>query len=339
MLDVAVREFSAEAWCDAASGFGAGSLVQSWEYAEAKARTGPWAVERGVLVDGTAPPVGLYQALVRRLPAGLPGGLAWINRGPLWRRAGSDGAPLVAMLEALRRHYAEERRLYLRLAPPADEAALPPAFVAAAGFRPAAPGWASARLDLTAPVEALRGNLGAKWRGHLNKGERAGLEVRSGTAADLFEAFLDHHRRLLAERRFATSLTPDLLRCLHALQPEGRHLAVWLAEAGGSVLASVLMARYGDSCEYLAGNTGAEGRRLNAGQVLLWRALVAMKEHGCASLDLGGMDPEATPPGILAFKQGLGGRPYRLAPELEAGGGGIMGRIVRWRAARARAAA
>lgn len=331
MPDVALREFSREAWDDAVRGFRDLSLVQCWEYAEAKARTGPWRVERGTIGDA-ARPAGLFQALVRRLPAGLPGGLAWINRGPLWRRQGEDSASLAPLLEALHRHYAEGRGMVLRLAPAAAESELDPV----AGFRPAAPGWASACLDLTPPTEELRRRLDAKWRGHLNKGERAGLQVRDGTDGEAFAAFLEHHRAFIAERRFATSLTPELLASLHhLLAPQGR-LGVWLALDDGAPVASLLMVRYGDTCEYLAGNTGEAGRRANAGQVLLWRALVAMKERGCRRLDVSGMDPEATPQGIYRFKRGLAPEPYRLAGELEAGGGGLLGALVRWRVGRAR---
>jgi hypothetical protein len=48
------------------------------------------------------------------------------------------------------------------------------------------------------------------------------------------------------------------------------------------------------------------------------------------------MDPEITPKGIYDFKEGLGGTPYRLAPELELGGDSLRGRLVRWRVNRAR---
>ena len=78
---------------------------------------------------------------------------------------------------------------------------------------------------------------------------------------------------------------------------------------------------------------------VNAGQLLLWRAVAAMKEHGGRGFDLGGLDVDLTPPGIYRFKDGLGGVPYRLAPELEALGGGLLGRLVRWRVRTARPAA
>ena len=51
------------------------------------------------------------------------------------------------------------------------------------------------------------------------------------------------------------------------------------------------------------------------------------------------MDPELTPKGIFEFKKGIGGIPYRLAPEIEANGKGLRTRLVRWWVVRARGAA
>lgn len=336
MIDFSVKDMGRADWTRLAWEFADLSLVQCWEYGEAKAHTGQWRVERGVFLDG-GHPVGLVQVLVRPLPAGIPGGLAWINRGPLWRRNGEagDGARLTAMMEALRLHYAGAKSMYLRLAPPlAEDAAGIPA-----GFSPAGTaGWASAILDLTPPVETLRANLGRKWRGHLNKAGRSDLEVRSGDGDDLFAAFIAGHRRLIADGGFSTTLTVELLEALQALLPEDRKMTAFLAYADAVPVASVLIARYGDTGEYLAGNVWDEGRRLNAGQLLLWRAVCAMKEDGVRRFDVSGLDPEQTPPGIRHFKEGLSAVPYRLAPELEAVGGGPLGRLVRWRVRRARAA-
>ena len=206
MVNVDIRDFSAEDWNRLAGGLSGFSLMQCWEWGEAKARTGAWRVERGTLgLDGHA--VGAFQALVRRLPGGLPGGLAWINRAPLWRTDGGAAA-LSDMMEALRRHYAEERGLYLRLAPARDESEAEDGGLTLAGVE----GWASAVLDLSRPVEDLRLGLRQKWRNALNKAERPGLEVRTGRDAGLFAEFLDGYRHMTRERGFATSVTPGLWR-------------------------------------------------------------------------------------------------------------------------------
>ena len=333
MVDVDVKDFSADEWNRLAGGLSGFSLMQCWEWGEAKARTGPWRVERGTLGhDGHA--VGAFQALVRTSPGGLPGGLAWINRAPLWR-TGGGAAPLSAMLGALRRHYAEERGLYLRLAPAQGESEPEDGGLAPAGVE----GWASAVLDLSQPAQDLRLGLHQKWRNALNKAERSGLEVRTGRDEGLFAEFLDGYRHMTRERGFPTSVTPELLAALQTVLPAERRMETFIATHGGATAGAVLIVRHGDTAEYLAGTVAEAGRVVNAGQLLLWRAVVAMQEQGVRRFDLGGLDARLTPPGIHRFKDGLGGVPYRLAPELEALGGGLLGRLVRWRVRAARSPA
>lgn len=334
MLRLLIENFAQDDWNRLVGGFPALSLGQCWEYAEAKARTGPWRVERGLFLDGDQP-VGAFQALLRHLPVGLPGGLVWINRGPLWR--GGESAQFLEMMGSLRGHYADKRGMYLRVAPPVPAGASAAGDMRAVGLaETGTSGWASAVLDLTPPEEDLRRNLKSRWRASLNHGERSGMEIRSGTQGEVFTAFLAEHDRLIADKGFAASVTGELLAALQDLSPIDRKMEVFSACRQGVTVASVLMAKYGNACEYLAGNLGAEGRRLNAGQFVLWRAIMAMKALGCRRFDVGGMDPKLTPEGIYKFKTGVAGEPYRLTNEVEAVGGGLLGRLVRRLVNRAR---
>jgi lipid II:glycine glycyltransferase (peptidoglycan interpeptide bridge formation enzyme) len=328
MVKFEVQNFSQDAWADLVSGFDGLSLLQTWEYAEAKIQTGPWAVERGIFsVDGKL--VGAAQAMIRALPV-FGGGLVWINRGPLWQSA---KAPFADLVDALKITYVDQRGFYLRIAPPLPE----DDFAKSVATLADEPGWASAMLDLSPSVEDLRQGLKQKWRNGLNKAERSGFSVEEGTEDALFTAFLDAHTEFSDAKGFATGVTPDFLRNLNGLSREDGKLYTLVARLDGKVAGSALIARYGDTGEYLAGNTTDEGRRLNAGQLLLWRAVEALKQQGFRRFDLGGMDEILTPKGIYRFKEGLGGAPYRLASELELGGDSLRGRLVRWRVNRARA--
>jgi lipid II:glycine glycyltransferase (peptidoglycan interpeptide bridge formation enzyme) len=201
------------------------------------------------------------------------------------------------------------------------------------------PGWASAELDLSPDVDALRRGLRSKWRNTLNKAEREGVEVRSGSDDATFATFTEAYGRFLTERDFDTTVTPQLLTTLQRLQPADQRLTAFIAERDGELLGAALISRNGGRAEYLSGFVEEAGRSAGAGQILLWRSVVAMKEAGMILFDLGGMDPDITPRGIYDFKDGLGGKPYRLAAEREAGGEGLLGRLVRWRVTGARSAA
>ena len=336
MIRFAVGEFGQRRWAEATAHFRDSSLLQSWEYGDARARDGRWRVERGLLTEGEQV-IGAAQVMVRRLPV-IGGGLAWLSRGPLWRRSGAEPAKVLCdALEVLRRHYAEDRGFYFRVAPPVLDNDPACTIFAAAGFGSTdALGWASAVLDLAPPETDLRAGLRQKWRNSLNKAERQGVSIECGTDDRGIVSCLDDYRALLAARDFATGVTPELLADLHSLLPEDRKLVQYRARHEGRIVGFAVMARYGEQCEYLVGNIDDAGRRAGAGQLLLWRAVCDMKARGCALFDLGGMDPERTAPGIFRFKDGLGGTPYRLAPEIEAPSSGLLNRLVRWRVTRAR---
>ena len=338
MSQIEIRDFSISEWDALQARFRDRSLVQDWAYGAAKTEDGGWRVERGVLRSGQEI-TGIFQALIRPIPV-LPGGLVWINRAPLWQTTLGQGPEVYG--EALRQlssHFVMERGMYLRLAPShvPGETAVPDA--SSCGFQDAGiSGWASTILDLTRDVDDLRAGLKAKWRGHLNKAERMGLELAFGTGMDLFTEFLKSYRVFLGGRGFSTSVTPGLLAGLQRHLPLVRKLMTFTAYQDGAPIASALIARYGDTAEYLAGTSTDAGRKSDAGQLLIWRALLEMQNLGFKHFDLGGADPELTAPGVLQFKTGMNGAAYRLAPEIEASGGSLIQRLVRWRVSKARAA-
>ncbi|MFH1596492.1 MAG: GNAT family N-acetyltransferase [Pseudomonadota bacterium] len=323
--------FSQEEWTALVTRFQDLSLMQTWEYGEAKAQTGPWKVARLVWLEEDNP-VGACQAMVRTLPV-LRGGLVWVNRGPLWRRRGEAGGTklLFQMLAELKRFWVDEGRMYLRLALPIelDEGSgnfpLPPGYA----WVPEARGWASARLNLSNPIDLLFQKLHQKWRNSLSKARRLDLSVEYGATDQIFHQIINEYENHLTANPYATSISPDFLRILQRLLPQERKLwGVWGMHQGRP-LGGILITRYGYLCEYIVGAVNTAGRAVNAGNFMLWQAMSEMKRLGYHWLDLGGFDPVKTPPGIYHFKSGLGGTPYRLVGELEAGRG-VVSRALRW---------
>jgi len=331
MIEFRVNDYSCVDWDQMILGAEGQSLIQSWEYGAAKADTGPWRVERGEFVaDGHI--IAVCQILLRDLPL-IGGGLAWVNRGPLVLPAQSQVKEVNAsvLIDALATNYCDQGAYYLRLAPPTVFA---PASSKAKATETL--GWASATIDLSIDIETLRKNLNQKWRNCLNKAERLSLEVREGTDQETFAHFLKAHDGFLKAAGFDASLDSKLLACLQDHTPESRKMTALLAFDKGDMVGSVLIAKFGETCEYLAGNSTDHGRKNNVGQLLLWNAIVAMKDQGFKQFDVGGMDEFLTPSGILRFKKGLGGVPYRLANELESINVSWRGKIVRSRVQRAR---
>ena len=313
-------------WQAAAAPFLDKSLMQDWAFGEAKAATGPWWPERGLFYAGNEV-IGAVQAMIRDLPL-IGGGLVWINRGPLWRKtADTPPARLAELLGILRARW-QTGGYYLRIAPPIEGAFGAPGFESTG-----TPGWASARVDLSAPVDVLRANLQQKWRNALNKAERGELVLAGGI--DSFPVFRDGFARFIAERHFPTTVTPDFLERLQILLPPENKMIAHVVHAGAALAGGALVARYGDTAEYLAGFATEAGQGLNVGQILLWRAMIAAKESGVRRFDLGGLDEKRTPEGIYHFKAGLSGVPYRLADDVEYCPPDVRAYLVRWKVRRA----
>ena len=240
-------------------------------------------------------------------------------------------------MEELRYFWVEQQHMYLRIAAPYLEREMQKSPLGLNGYEPAeSSGWVSARLDLFSPLETIRSQLQQKWRNCLNKAERLGLDVQFGCNDLLFGEFIGEYKRMLAERPYETSVTPSLLSRFQGILPSERKLCVLTGRQSGQLVGAVLIARYGQSCEYLAGAVNKSGRAISAGQLLLWHAVCEMKNLGCRWFDVGGMDPQHTPGGIFHFKAGMGGVPYRLVGEMEAHDGSWLNKIIRSRVSRAR---
>lgn len=337
MIEIVTRQFSPEEWTETISAFNDLSLMQTWEYAEAKAQASPWKVDRAIFVKA-GNVIGAAQAMVRRVPWSR-NGLVWISRGPLWRREeNARAAEGLAMLDALRKYWVDERGMYLRILPTFLEAEVPANSFAEIGYRGAdrAITWSSAVVDLTQTRETLRGRLQQKWRNCLNKAEREGIVIESGTAENLFREMLVEYRQMLADKSFASVITPILLTRLQSSLPEERQLWSLVARQGEQRLGAILVARYGKASEYFVGAVNDSGRALNAGQLLLWQALCQMKDMGFESFDVGGTDSTRTPKGVLHFKNGIGGLRYALNCEIEAFKTSLVTRAIRWRVTRER---
>jgi lipid II:glycine glycyltransferase (peptidoglycan interpeptide bridge formation enzyme) len=314
MIVIRSENFSQAAWETLVSPLEGLSLLQDWAFGEAKAQEG-WRAERARLLDENGETLGAVQVMRKRLPL-VGGGLAWINRGPLL----ADPARLPEALAAVAKHW-QGQGCYVRIAPPLT------GDFSFSGLKAAERlGWASAKLDLSPDEASLRKGLKQKWRNILNKAERQELEI-----VEDFPLFIERYRTFLAAKGFSTSVTPELLSRLQDFLPDDRKLSALLARHNGQVAAGVLIVRYGQTAEYLAGFIEDAGRDLGAGQLLLWRAALAAKMAGCQSFDLGGMDEILTPSGIFHFKDGLGGVAYRLAPEIEACSASPLAQLVRWR--------
>jgi lipid II:glycine glycyltransferase (peptidoglycan interpeptide bridge formation enzyme) len=332
MIRMEIRDFGQDEWDDIVSDIDALSLMQTWEFGEAKALTGPWKVSRAIFQKGDEI-VGSAQAMIRTVPI-LNRGLVWINRAPLLINSDlTQPNVYVDMLRELKKYWVDGKKMYLRIAPPLMASDENYAIFEKAGYSRATEtdGWASEIVDLSCSTEDLRKGLHQKWRNCLNKSERLEVICETGSSDVLMDEMLNDYKVLLDNIGFGTNLSSEFVRTMQNLLRDSRKMLVFAGRQNEEKLGSTLIAPYGNTCMYLIGATNNTGRKVNANHYLIWNAVCEMKNRGYRWFDLGGAHPDNTPPGILHFKRGLRGKPYQLMGEVEAYRDCFLNRMIRKR--------
>ncbi|MBK5921450.1 hypothetical protein CCR80_10460 [Rhodothalassium salexigens] len=306
-------------------------LQQSWGYGAAVAAQGA-AVER-LCVELDGRPVALAQTAGRRLAGGLVR-LTLLMGGPAWIDPEPDPAVQAAVVRHLRRAHPRFRRRFLVVQPDLADADAARRVMRRAGLRRVMTGVAPVRLDLAPEPEQLRAGLKGKWRNALKGAEAADLAVVEGGArASAYQWLL---AREAAQRGLAGYLAPpvDMVEAFAKAEagakpgPKGGGRARGAKRAktsqrqpqatapvltltaldGRDKLAGQLFLVHGATATYHIGWSGEAGRAAGAHNLLLWRAMLALKARGVRWLDLGPVDTAAGA-GIARFKLGTGAEP------------------------------
>ncbi len=284
-----------------------GSYLQTTGWARVKAPNG-WSPRR-VVVPGPDGPIGV-QVLRRRQPP-LPWAFAYAPRGPVVGRW--SGGAIAALTDALRSDVGHDRArpAAVRIDPPV-EAGGPDdpdgslrASLAASGWRPATSIQPSTTrlIDLSAPEEALWGDLRGKWRQYVNGARRAGVTVveGDGSALGVFHAIL---RETSLRTGMAVRTEASYRAVWDAFEPSGKARLLFARDAEGAPQAALFLVRCGDRVVEPYGGMTTAGADLRANYLLKWEAIRRSREAAAATYDLWGL----VNPGIAHFKAGFGGR-------------------------------
>ena len=152
-----------------------------------------------------------------------------------------------------------------------------------------------------------------QWRRNIRKAEKAGVQVRLGTRADL----ADFHRvyvETATRDRFTPRAPVYFERMWDALNSadDGYHeMTLHLAEYEGHLAAATIMIRVGDRAWYSYGASTTADRDVRPSNALQWHMITRAHEAGCSVYDLRGisatLDPANHLIGLVRFKVGSGG--------------------------------
>ena len=269
------------------------AMQHAWAYGDAMCSLGAGVHRALVTVDGQ--PIALAQLLFRR-KAGIT--IALMPRGPLWL-ADLSYNHRRTVLRLIRKTLPTGRPKLLLCAEETD-APCGPALMT---------GQTLAELDLTQSPENLRAAMHGKWRNRLVRAEATGLTIQSKPVHPSDVAWLLQHDSEQQTRQGYRSLPHAFLT---HWQNAGGKMQLFTARQGNQRIAAMLFLRHAPGATYHIGWSSEQGRECNAHNLILWRAMLALRKT-CQRLDLGQIDT-VNAAGLARFKLGAGATPRRLGP-------------------------
>ena len=277
-------------------------LPQSFAYGEGKRAKG-WLVQRAVFQRGER--ILAFATVLERRVLGLRI-IARVNRGPVFLDAQPSETDSIAVYSALRRQW----RGPLLIAPALPSGKASDAILRQAGFRRRHDrAWMSGRIDLRPAETDLWAGFASSFRNRVRQSEKLGATLRVATDAASYDWMLERHVQNMADKGFAAA-DADLLRTMRAAAPEDT--SVFQVIHDGQPVAGMSVVRFGHCAEYHIGWFGPEGRRLNAGNFLMWEIIKQLKSWGVSQFDVGGLREGD---GYTRFKQTMRPAEFRLAGE------------------------
>ncbi len=272
-------------------------MQQHWTYGASMRAPGMSVHRAEVIVDGRT--VAMAQFVCRRYAFVL--GVALCTRGPLWLTELPDTLKSRIQRE-LKRTLPLRRPRFTLLSPDLND----PAHPSMASLTRVLTGYSTVIVDLSPSMTQLRAGLHTYWRNRLRYAEKSGLHIAHvGTAPHEYRWVLEEERRQRERKQFY-SLPLGFVD--NYLDAGGSEAALILkAEYQSRPVAAMLFLIHGRSATYHLGWIHAQGRALNAHNLILWNAFEQLKQRGIDTLDLGGVNTHDLP-GISRFKINTGGK-------------------------------
>jgi lipid II:glycine glycyltransferase (peptidoglycan interpeptide bridge formation enzyme) len=292
-------------WSELLARFEDASIYQTWSYDAV--RCGAANISHLVLKRDDAA-VAVAQARIVRVPF-LPIGIAYVRWGPLWRLRGTEPHPDIVRqaIRALRNEYACKRGFQIRLNPHIfDDGAFPfRSLLEEEGFRASSDERdRTILIDLTRSLEALRAGMRPHWRRQLKAAEKNDLEIIEGTDDGMFDAFVAMYREMVSRKGFPEPNDINEFRLIQRQLAEGSKMRILLCRASGVLCAGLICSVAGDTGVYLFGATSDAGLTHRGAYLLHWRMIQWLKDSGCSTYDLHGINPQRNPGGYR-FKNDL----------------------------------
>lgn len=268
-----------------ASPFG---LLQSWEWGVFKEKLGWEALRLAVESQGTI--LAGAQLLIRRFPLNL-GSVAYIPNGPVGRWLEAD---IFSLLLSKIHHLAKTHgALMLKIEPSCQVCQGAEEQLQQAGFQinpTAIQPRATILVDLSPPLEQIYAYVSSDVHTKYRSAVRKGVSLYNGNRQDL-ECF--YEMLVATSKRGGFPVRPfnyyqDQWDTFDSTGQADLMFAIYQSQA----IASVIVFHFGNQSTMVHLASLDEHRNLNSNRFLVMSVIQNAKEHGCTSLDLGGIPDE-----------------------------------------------
>lgn len=239
--------------------------------------------------------------------------IAYVRWGPLWKlkNTNNNNEVFSHAIRALRKEYVLRRGYILRIYPVLydDETDVYRPILEKGKFEYVDRGEHKRTLivDLKPDIEDLRKGLNKKWRNHLSKAEKNQLEIHQGTDNKLFESFKNIYQELIDRKKFAIPNDINKFQLIQGLSPEELKMKILLCSENSEYCGGIIFSAIGETGISIFRAINSIGLKNNAAYLLHWKTIELLKEIGCTSYDLNGINPQKNP-GTYKYKKGLCGR-------------------------------
>ncbi|GHA14984.1 hypothetical protein GCM10007989_07150 [Devosia pacifica] len=302
-----------EAWDEIIAGFDEACQEQMHVFAQSR---WPGVVQEPVVFRRNGEVVGGTMVMVQRLPLGV-GAIAITKWGPMLRDTAAPDADELhdAMIECLIGEYAERRRMMLSVLPRAALFSPNRRYDALIrrGFRPGSELLFPDRyiVNLRLDDDGLRKSFHQKWRYHLNKSLKQGLDFEHATA-ERMEDFHMLYNAMTDRKQFPDHSAYGTVDELMTMDPEALRPELFFVRKDEALVAGAIIFKAGDRAVYLYGATSDQALPLRAGYFLHWHIIRWLRDNTCADwYDLGGTDGFQ---GLHQFKKGMVGTAGVIQP-------------------------
>ncbi len=303
-----IDQISKSNWSVALNDFEDANFYQTWSYGELNWKMGHLS---HFVLKKNGEIVALAQLRIVTLPI-IEKGIAYLARGPIWKRKNTDPDFDIFrnVIKSLHTAYAVEKGLLLRIRPnetmDGDNAIQD--ILREVGFvRKTFPPDRTLIIDLTPTREEIRQSLARKWRQALARAERLStLNLDCGTSEEQYKIAFNIYREMHGRKQFNEYVDMERHGLVQRDLPDFLKMKIMICWLNDEPVAALGWSTIGNTGLPLIAATSNKSVALstNASNLLWWKMIEDMKAHGCKYCDVGGIDPVLNPGGYK-FKSGL----------------------------------